>query len=82
MAEPVEKYKVVIGSEVKGSFGKKGVDAPKYFDSLEKVRDYIAKRKKEILVDKQDVWFVKVWEFGKEDYIDMEWEEKGGPGGS
>ncbi len=68
----MQKYKLVIGTELPGCFGKKGVDKPRLFNTLEDLKKYYQKRKKEIEKDNWKIWFVKVWEFGKEDYIDMD----------
>ncbi len=61
-----QKYKVVIG--IKEGMFSKSVDEPVYFDDLEKAKEYIRKKRKEL---QENLWFYKVWEFGKEDYIDM-----------
>ena len=68
MPEPLYNYKLIIS--IKEGIFSKTVDTPRYFHTLEEVRAYFQKRKQEIEQNNQKIWFCKVGEFGKEDYVD------------
>ena len=62
------EFKIVIG--IKKSFTEKIAEAPRYFDTLKELKEYYNNRKT-ILKENESIWFARVWEFGKEDYKDM-----------
>ena len=63
------RYKVVIGYGKEGYFKKALVTEPEFFISLEEVREYVRMITQK--VGEAKIWFIRVWEQGKEDYHDM-----------
>ena len=72
MAEPLYKFKLIIGSiSLNEDLFSRNIDNPVYSDSLEELSEILTKRKQEIEKKDRKIWFYKVWEFGKADYMDM-----------
>ena len=67
------KYKLVVGIRKRDSaFSETEVLSPLYFVSLDELRHAYLQIKTRIEEEGKRVWFARVWEFGKEDYHDME----------
>ncbi len=71
----MHKFKLIIGIKT-DVWGEKGLEKPQFFSTIEELKEYYYKREKEIISSGKKIWFAKVWEFGKEDYHDMDIELK------